>query len=655
MAESSKMAKKPRTKQSETSTVQCSNSWNANGIKSRISYMKEFINRLDIDILIVNDTRLNERIKIKIKNYTCVRKDNPTKPTGGVMVLIKNNIAYKEVPIDISVMWECIAIRLPNGIHFIGTYNSPSNSIKRNDLDKILATGSKTILVGDLNARHSSWNNSSDNSNGKVVYNYVVKNNCTILYPNEPTHYPTNGRAPSTIDIALIRNIKEISPVTVLHESNSDHNPIKFVLGGQYTSSTTQTRLDYCKADWKLFRECINRNLSINSKIETKGQIEQEVHKLTSKIQNATRKAIPTKEIKTFQNELPLYILQMIKDRNKTRRIWQKHRIDTLKQKMNKQTTEIRKAIRENINSKWEQKLSKLNPKDNSIWKMTRTFKTETQPIPTLIKTDREAMTDNEKAEMLADKFENVHTIDRTNNTVEQTQITNTVIEYLKDETVEGWHSTTQQVTRIVNDIRLGFNKELVTVMLLLDIEKAFDRVWTERLLYKLITKGYPDTLVEFLSSYLSNRHLRVQINAVKSTKRKIGAGVPQGSILGPKLFNAYINDLPTFNKTKIALYADDTAIYTHSYNAIIAAKQIQTHTNILEPYYNKWKIHLNTTKTEAIVFTKKKDRCNKIFQPITVYGQKIITVNTVKYLGVHLDNKLTYRAHFKESVRKAH
>ena len=85
----------------------------------------------------------------------------------------------------------------------------------------------------------------------------------------------------------------------------------------------------------------------------------------------------------------------------------------------------------------------------------------------------------------------------------------------------------------------------------------------------------YPPTLIKFIASYLNGMHLRVQINNIKSTKTPIQAGVPQGSVLGPKLFNVYLNDIPTFTRTKLALFADDTAIYAHSYNAIIAAKQI--------------------------------------------------------------------------------
>lgn len=139
-------------------------------------------------------------------------------------------------------------------------------------------------------------------------------------------------------------------------------------------------------------------------------------------------------------------------------------------------------------------------------------------------------------------------------------------------------HNTLQQIIRITNDIVTGFNKKKVTTMLLLDIEKAFDKVWIDGLIYKLIQNKYPTTIIKLIYSYMRSREFRVTINGILTEHKSIPAGVPQGSILGPALFNIYLNDIEESSKTNLALYADDTAIYAQSFHAVVAAKQIQMH-----------------------------------------------------------------------------
>ena len=93
----------------------------------------------------------------------------------------------------------------------------------------------------------------------------------------------------------------------------------------------------------------------------------------------------------------------------------------------------------------------------------------------------------------------------------------------------------------------------------ILDISKAFDRVWHPGLLHKLKSYGS----LGLSSSFLDNRRLRVFLDGKSSQEYPINAGVPQGSILGPTLFLLYINDLPDDVICDIAIYADDTTLYS--------------------------------------------------------------------------------------------
>ncbi|GFS64069.1 probable RNA-directed DNA polymerase from transposon BS [Trichonephila clavipes] len=98
--------------------------------------------------------------------------------------------------------------------------------------------------------------------------------------------------------------------------------------------------------------------------------------------------------------------------------------------------------------------------------------------------------------------------------------------------------STTHQLLRVVEYIKDGIDRHQYTAAVFLDIQKAFDRVWHTDLLFKLITYKIPPPLILLLKSYISDRSFTVKINRTFSQDRSAKAGIAQGSILGPVLFN---------------------------------------------------------------------------------------------------------------------
>ena len=111
--------------------------------------------------------------------------------------------------------------------------------------------------------------------------------------------------------------------------------------------------------------------------------------------------------------------------------------------------------------------------------------------------------------------------------------------------------------------IARAFNRSGVTRAVALDISKAFDRVWHAGLLYKLKSYGISGQIFGLISSFPSNRWLRVVLDGKSSQECPVNAGVPQGSIIGPTLFLLYINDLPDDVICNIAIYADDITLYS--------------------------------------------------------------------------------------------
>ncbi|GBM90089.1 RNA-directed DNA polymerase from mobile element jockey [Araneus ventricosus] len=211
--------------------------------------------------------------------------------------------------------------------------------------------------------------------------------------------------------------------------------------------------------------------------------------------------------------------------------------------------------------------------------------------------------------------------------------------------------STTHQLLRVVEHINEGKNSNLATAAIFLDIAKAFDKVWIEGLIHKLIAYKFPEHIIEIIQSYLTNRHFTVLVKNSLYTKKTSGWRTPRGNS-GPYNFFLHMNDVPQVRNNMISLYADDTAILSQGKTPDKAIVPLQNYLKNLEAWLVRWKIKLNVDKTEAILFNKKNDDWPKV----KVYGTPIEWKKEVKYLGVVLDKQLNFRAHtslIKENIAK--
>lgn len=174
-----------------------------------------------------------------------------------------------------------------------------------------------------------------------------------------------------------------------------------------------------------------------------------------------------------------------------------------------------------------------------------------------------------------------------------------------------------------------------------LDISQAFDKVWHDGLLYKL-KKNLPHHHFQILKSYLSNRHFLIKYQSASTDLYPIQSGVPQGSILGPILYLIYTSDLPTNSNATVATFADDTAILSSHADPTIASTNLQLNLDMIQNWLKKWRIKANETKSVHVTFTLRKDTC----PPVHLNGCQLPQAEDAKYLGMHLDRRLTWRKH---------
>ena len=123
--------------------------------------------------------------------------------------------------------------------------------------------------------------------------------------------------------------------------------------------------------------------------------------------------------------------------------------------------------------------------------------------------------------------------------------------------------STAHILTVVSDRIARTFNSSGASRAVALHIPKSFDRIWHAGLLHKLRSYRISGQICGLISSFLRNRRLQVVLNGKPSQEYPVNAGVPQGSILGPTLFLLYINDVPDGVICNIAIYADNTTLYS--------------------------------------------------------------------------------------------
>ncbi|GFY16039.1 probable RNA-directed DNA polymerase from transposon X-element [Trichonephila clavipes] len=165
--------------------------------------------------------------------------------------------------------------------------------------------------------------------------------------------------------------------------------------------------------------------------------------------------------------------------------------------------------------------------------------------------------------------------------------------------------STNHQLLRLTNRVINGFNSGDTTGGAFLDVEKAFDRVWHDGLLYKMIKLNFPSYIIHLVNSYLSDRTFQVKILATLSRIGTVSAGSPQGSILSPLLYNIYTHDFPTTPTVDVCLFADDAAIIAQACNPDMVRRYLQQYLKKLQSWLRKWRIKINVGKSQAIIFKK--------------------------------------------------
>ena len=206
-------------------------------------------------------------------------------------------------------------------------------------------------------------------------------------------------------------------------------------------------------------------------------------------------------------------------------------------------------------------------------------------------------------------------------------------------------HGTNHAIIYLVEKVSKALDTGQFVIGVFLDLRKAFDTVNHDILIKKLESYGIRGNILNWLKSYLSNRTQYVHYNGYDSDKKTVTHGVPQSSILGPLLFILYINDFSRSSDLLFSiLFADDTSVFIEGTNYDKVIDIVNKELELINIWLIANKLTVNIKKTHYMMFHRTRIKYN--IRDITINGKNVAYTKNTKFLGVIIDNKLTWSDH---------
>lgn len=765
--------------------------WNGRSVHSKLLEFFDFVQRHGIDVAVVTETWLRPNTSFLHPNFSCVRLDRPSSDEGGrgggVLIAVRKGLVFKQLNISTKII-EATGVTISTtgnneiciiAAYFPGTRRGSEWSQFRREIRSLVTQNSPYFVIGDLNARHRSWNCVKNNKAGTILCQEASHSGFNINFPDSPTFIPAGRGSPSTLDIVLSNNLVNMSKPIVHNELSSDHLPVTFEisLSADPVANTATVRC-YARADWLAFQRLINTKLCPNdpmfSNIRDENGVNTALNFFKDALLDAESFAVPLITPRPYDvAQIPDETKLLIQLRNRRRRQWMRTRDPMLKQIVLSLNDRIRGDCANARFSKFSHTLATMERGDNKLWRFT--LKKTTKYSPPLRSGDTLYACPKEKAKLLAESFALAHnnqatsdrdTVEAVERSVEQIDLSPpvadnswlvrpkeiaTIIRNLKPKKAPGhdgiknmllkrlprkgyvvlakifsaclklcyfpadWkhaivvaipktnkdhsipsnyrpisllptlsklferviltriekhletvrlipheqfgfqkgHSTSHQIVRMVKEVKRNFQQGKSSGLILLDVEKAYDSVWQEAILHKMLLGNFPMSILKIMRSFLKDRSFQVAVNGCTSDQMSVPFGVPQGSVLSPTLYNIFSADIVKVNGVQYYFFADDTGFLASHRDAGTIIDTLQHAQNSIQEYQQKWKVKVNPTKSQAIFFTRRRSPRHLPQRYVSCNGVDIPWSPNVGYLGITLDQKLKFGCHVTNCLQK--
>ena len=646
--------------------------WNAEGLQHKKQALTTVLNREKIDIACIQETHLNERIRFSMRGYQCFRKDRKERHKGGIITLVKNDIAANEVETDENIEMQGIKFaKTKLQYTLFNCYCPPTEPLK---LETIALQDEKCIVVGDFNSHSPSWGYQNLDARGEEVENWITENKLQLIYDEESpdTFFSRAWKTTSNPDLIFVTEDLVSQTTREVNDqlAGSDHRPVSVRINEEltHTENSTVPRWNYKKANWGKFSnltDTMTKNIKCRSK-----KIDKSAKEFTDAVLKAAIESIPRGARKHYipgwSQELEALNEDVTKCRENVERNPTEQNIVAYKAS----EARLKRKTIMTTRAAWQEKTGSLDfdKEGRKLWKLTKALNGENNKYaaPAVENNEGKILNQKQSANCFMKQYKKIGEIEvdkhrqrevkrEVNEHEEQTQaadelmtipitqeeideaikklkpnkspgpdeLTNEKLTHLGQSAKrklkhlfntswkigrlpqswkqanmipirkEGkpankaesyrpisltsclgklieriinsrlmWYlesnhllmdeqagfrqyrSTEDQITYISQHVEDAFQAKKQTVVVWVDMEKAFDKVWTTGLLLKLKRAKITHKMFAWIKNYLTNRKARVVTRGYKSRQESLKNGVPQGGVLSPTLFLLFIDDI---------------------------------------------------------------------------------------------------------------
>lgn len=393
--------------------------WNANGLLQHQHELQVILETQHIDVCLISETHFTNQMYIKFNGYHIYHALHPQNTArGGAAVIIKQNIIHYERQSyeTEEIQAASVSIRTKKfEITVASMYSPPRHIIDRNAYSFFFNTlGEKFIVGGDFNAKHTHWGSRLTTKKGKELYQAIIKLDAKWHSTGKPTYWPTDiNKVPDLLDFFVSRKLA-VSHVHIEEEHglSSDHSPILLTLSEYVITKGSNPTLTNKKTDWESFKMEIHERIKLNVPIKSIQQLELESKKFIIDVQQAAWNNTPEIRRRTAGINYPKEIRDLIKEKRRARKEWQKSRTRENKTVLNNLTQQLKREIQEIKNESINKYLRELTDDQNSDYSLWKAAKRLNRPIKSIPPIREEsgiwARTNKQKAALFATYLQNI-------------------------------------------------------------------------------------------------------------------------------------------------------------------------------------------------------------------------------------------------------